>query len=244
MLLEGTTLGRPPEDTCSSEAEVEIVMAGAFEETPGLALVYASVMNIDRLVTIYRAALRSKRILILDLYAASVLRATANPKIPQAEWERVRVYLPASQKWAVVGARAYEHCRSFAPRRVYPEDLAGMAGQSVMLFRTSMVAELEDAGCLTGARLIYSLWPGYLKDEKQKPFLQWLEESAISWIVFHTSGHAPAADLFRMVEALRPESVVPIHTEVPERYACLCEKVQVRADREWWAVGGPGKFAN
>lgn len=170
------------------------------------------------------------------MYSASVLRTTANPKIPQAEWGRVRVYLPESQKRAIVRARAYEHARSFARQRVYSEDLAAMSSRSVMLFRPSMMAELEKTGCLEGAGLIYSLWPGYLKDETQKPFLDWLERLSIPLSICHTSGHASPADLKRLVEALAPRSVVPIHSEVPERYAELWGRAHPRVDGEWWAV--------
>jgi len=238
LLLEGTTLGRPGDETYPTETEVEMQMTGLFEDTPGLVLVWASAMNIDRLVTIFRAARRSGRTLILDMYAAVVLRATDNAHLPQAEWPEVRVYLPRSQKRTVVRAEAFELSRSFAARRIYPEQLAGSAAGSVMLFRSGMMRELEDARCLEGAHAVYSLWAGYLGEDRQKPFHEWLRRLSIPVTVCHTSGHASPQDLKRLVEAFRPNAIVPIHSQVPERHLELYENVTLRADGEWWPVGG------
>ena len=41
--------------------------------------------------------------------------------------------------------------------------LAELAPKSVLLFRQSMMRDLERAQCLAGARLLYPLWEGYLK---------------------------------------------------------------------------------
>jgi len=234
LLLEGTTLGRPDDETFPSETDIEMQMAAICEETPGLVLVWASAMNIDRLVTIFRAARRSGRTLILDMYTAVVLRAAGNPRLPQAEWPEVRVYLPRSQKRTVIRAEAFELAGSFAASRIYPEHLAGAAAGSVMLFRPGMMRELEEAQCLEGDHVIYSMWTGYLGEDRQKPFHESLQRLAIPMDVCHTSGHAAPPDLKRLVEAFRPRAVVPIHSEVPQRYLELYDNVTLRADGEWW----------
>ena len=106
-----------------------------------------------------------------------------------------------------------------------------------MLFRPGMMRELEDAQCLEGAHLVYSLWPGYLGEDRHKPFHEWLRRLSIPMTVCHTSGHAAPSDLKRLVEALRPKEVVPIHSEVPERCLELYDNVTLRPDGEWWPVG-------
>ena len=105
-----------------------------------------------------------------------------------------------------------------------------------MLFRPGMMQELEDAQCLEGAHVVYSLWTGYLGEDRQKPFHEWLRRLSIPMTVCHTSGHAAPPDLKRLVEALRPRAVVPIHSEVPERYLELFGNGSVRKDGEWWKV--------
>jgi ribonuclease J len=54
--------------------------------------------------------------------------------------------------------------------------------------------------------------------------------------VHHVSGHAYVRDLQRLVEAVRPDRVVPIHTSEPARYASLFPRVETRSDGEWWSV--------
>ena len=44
----------------------------------------------------------------------------------------------------------------------------------MLLFRQSMMRDLERAQCLVGARLLYSLGEGYLKAPRMKPLLEWL----------------------------------------------------------------------
>ena len=77
LLMEGTTIGRTGTDEgFPTEADLEKEFVRAFRETEGIHLVWASAQNIDRMVTIFRAAKRTGRVLVIDLYTAVVLEAT------------------------------------------------------------------------------------------------------------------------------------------------------------------------
>jgi ribonuclease J len=52
----------------------------------------------------------------------------------------------------------------------------------------------------------------------------------------HTSGHASPDDLKRLVAALNPKMLVPIHTDAPERYSELYPYVTAHTDGEWWEI--------
>ena len=85
LLMEGTTIGRTGTgEGFVTEAELEEQFVQAFEETRGLHLVWTSAQNIDRVVTICRAARKTGRALVIDLYAALVLEATGREKVPQS----------------------------------------------------------------------------------------------------------------------------------------------------------------
>ena len=107
---------------------------------------------------------------------------------------------------------------------------------TVMLFRPTMADEIEKLGCLDDSRLIYSMWSGYLKDEKQKPFLEWLRLNDIPLEECHTSGHASVADLVKLRHAFGEAPLVPIHTDQPDRFESAFGKVQRYGDGEWWGV--------
>ena len=81
LLMEGTTVGRiGTEERFASEDNLEREFTRAFRATKGLHFVWTSSQNIDRLVTIFRAAKRAGRLLLIDLYTAVILEATGrNP---------------------------------------------------------------------------------------------------------------------------------------------------------------------
>ena len=142
--MEGSTIGRTGEDNeYSTEAELEKRFEQLFAEANGLSLIWCSGQNIDRIVTIYRAARHVKKQLIVDMYTASVLRAIGNPKLPQPGFAGFRVFLPWTQKQTIRRKKLFDLAASFKTARIYPENLASEAGKSVMLFRPSMIKDLE-----------------------------------------------------------------------------------------------------
>lgn len=237
LLMEGTTITRHgTEDGFPTEQAIEKDLVRIFRATPGMPLVWCSGQNIDRIVTVFRAAKRSNRTLILDMYTAHILKATGNANLPQADWAGVRVFLPEFQKRRIKRNKEFELAEGYKPYRIYPEHLAAAANTSAMLFRPSMQIDVEGAGCLDGACLVYSMWDGYLSDEKTKPFLAWLNKRGIPMRKCHTSGHAPVKDLKRLRAAFQNAVVVPIHTEQPSLYGDIFGNVQVCKDGVWWEV--------
>lgn len=237
LLMEGTNLQKEgSKGDFKTERELEEELVSIFQETTGMPLVWCSGQNIDRIVTIFRAAKRSGRRLIVDMYTAEVLRATGNPKIPQAEWKEVRVYLPWSQKEWIKQTRNYAISNKYRGFRIFPEDLAGGTNRSVMIFRPSMRHELAAAECLEGACLVYSMWNGYLEEVGMEPFLRWLEEHHLPMYQCHTSGHASLNDLKRLRNAFKLARVVPVHCACPEVFAGKFDRVERHPDNEIWEV--------
>ncbi len=238
LVLEGTTVGRGPGDVGlpKTEQEVEERCVGLFRETPGIALACYSPQNVDRMVSVYRAALRSGRNLVLDLYGASVAAATHRRSIPQADWERVRVYVPQAQRIRVKRAGEFKRVDDLGRSRIHADELSEHPEGWVMSFRTSMAGELERAGCLRGARATWMMWPGYLGGLSGEKTRRTFAEAGIELSVVHASGHARVEDLQRFARAIDADRVVPIHTEGPARFASLFERVTRHADGEWWQV--------
>jgi ribonuclease J len=234
LLMEGTTIGRDGE--FPTETELEYHFTSLFRATPGMALVWLSGQNVDRIVTVFRACKRAGRQLIVDMYTAHVLRATSNPKIPQAGWNGVKVFLPRLQRSRIKRLKAFAVSNLYRLCRIYTEQLAEAAPRSVMLFRSSMICDVEQARCLDGARMNYSMWPGYLERDTMPPFSRWLAANGIPMEVVHTSGHAAIDDLRRLREAFGGAVVVPIHSEQGDRFEELFGNVQRRRDGEWWQL--------
>ena len=237
LLMEGTTIKRQgTEEGFPTEADLEKDLVRIFRATQGMPLVWCSGQNIDRIVTVFRAAKRSNRQLIIDMYTAHILKATGNQNLPQADWPQVRVFLPEFQKRRIKRNREFEVAAAYKPYRIYPQHLAAAATNSVMLFRPSMQIDVEKAECLDGACLVYSMWDGYLADEKTKLFLSWLKERGIPMHKCHTSGHASVKDLQRLRKAFGTAVAVPVHCAEPEVFVKRFDGVTMHADNEWWEV--------
>jgi ribonuclease J len=235
LLMEGTTLSREKTETgFLTESDLESRFVEIFESTQGMPLVWCSGQNIDRLVTVFRACKRVGRQLILDMYTAHVLAATENPRVPQASWDGIRVFLPHFQKLRIKRDRAFDVATQYRPYRIFPEDLKSSAPNSVMLFRPSMRSDMEKAACLKGTCLVYSMWDGYLRDERMLPFRRWLDFHSVPLYKCHTSGHASVKDLKRLCAAFPGAAVVPIHTPTPEIYDNMFGNVRVHQDGEFW----------
>jgi ribonuclease J len=237
---EADATGPEPELISLTESEVEIQLAATVRANTGLVVVLASAQNIDRLVTVYRATLRADRDLVVDLYTADIAAATGRPSIPAVgdDWPRVHVYAPLRQRVRVKDSGEFDRLDRVRDRRLYAEQLRERASRLVLFgaYQGEIPSLIRD-GLLTGGAVVWSMWDGYLGEPSGKRLQAALQSASIPLIQHHTSGHATPADLERLVQALRPDVVVPIHTEAPDAYAStIGELVQPHADGTWWTV--------
>ncbi|GJQ60911.1 MAG: hypothetical protein SCALA701_37120 [Candidatus Scalindua sp.] len=81
-----------------------------------------------------------------------------------------------------------------------------------------MQKDLEKINGIDGGNLIYSMWEGYLQKSNTKKFVDYLIKRNFTIHKIHTSGHADIMTLKRMVEAIKPKNIVPIHTFEGDEY--------------------------
>ncbi|WP_275445908.1 MBL fold metallo-hydrolase [Caballeronia zhejiangensis] len=237
LLVEGSSLSRlDANGTFPTESDVETQFADAFHQTHGLALVHTSAQNVDRIVSIYRAAKRTGRTLVIDLYAAAVLEATGNTNLPQSHWDSVALYVPHTQRLHIKKYFLFELLSKHSHNRVFERDLSGAPDRYALLFRPLHRNDLERARCLAGAHYVYSQWEGYWDRGMYDYLRAWLESHGIPRTCIHTSGHASPRDLKTFVQAIDAKHVVPIHSFRPDLYPDLFANVEAHADGEWWRV--------
>ena len=141
LMMEGMTIGRAdPNEGFASERDLEGEFVSAFRRTKGIHFVWASAQNIDRIVTVYRAAKRTGRVLIVDLYAAVVLRATGWDTIPQSHWDDVRFYVPYGQRRMVKEKCLFADLEMHGANRILSEDPSTLRHKAVALFRPMKTA--------------------------------------------------------------------------------------------------------
>ncbi|BDG08585.1 MBL fold hydrolase [Anaeromyxobacter paludicola] len=236
LMMEGTQIGDGREGEGPGEEQLRQKLASRFREWPGLVLASWSSQNLDRLRTMYEAAREASRTLVVDLYTATLARAAGAPGIPLPGTDGLEVFCRLNELVHVKEAAAFHRTNGVRPWRIFPEDLAPRAPGLVLMFRPSMLRELDRAGALDGALAIWSMWRGYLGESSELRMRQDLDAHGVPLEVFHVSGHAYVRDLQRLVEAVVPERVIPIHTAEPARYASLFPRVEMRRDGEWWHI--------
>ncbi len=81
---------------------------------------------------------------------------------------------------------------------------------------------------VSGAKLIYSMWEGYLTDK----FKDYCGQKGVDIELIHTNGHATIEDLKDFAKTLNPKTLVPIHTFSSESYPEFFENVKILDDKE------------
>jgi ribonuclease J len=235
LLLEGTTIGRA-EKRFKTESELEDEFIETFRQTNGINLVYVSGQNIDRLKTIYNACHKCSKLFLIDFYTANVLNTLHKldesiPHPSRLNYKDIRVYFPRNLTNLINNEGLGEKLIvPFAgPDYKFGKDkLDEMADKLVMLIRPSIQTDLERyLHKYANGMFIYSLWSGYKNSGKAKDFLDFIAVKGMPVKDIHTSGHADLNGLRKMVDAVRPKNIVPIHTFEAEEYGRLFPGVQV-----------------
>jgi ribonuclease J len=234
LLMEGTLISERAFENMASESELENAFLKEMVDNPGIVLVTTSSQNIDRLVTIFRAANRSGRMFIIDFYTAEILEILKKyAKLPNADWPRIRVCYPRppARRFEELGlAGILNKHRKNGIKWTRINDIRERA---VMLMRPGFLPQIKRFINLDGAVWIYSMWRGYLdRSESLQKLRDFLQMKGAQFRLLHTSGHAILSDLKRLANAVGPEFVIPIHSFYPERYRSYFDNVKQLGDGE------------
>ena len=210
LICEGTTLSRKS-NVPVTEADLEEQAVTLFRKTGGPIFVLQSSTNIDRIVTMYRAAKRRGRIFLEELYMAEITSAIGG-SIPRPAFTDVYAF--------ITNAKRHDALTKY--RRMGKERIAKTP--FVMCVRSSMLSylqELSERMSFAGGLLVYSMWEGYKEQEQMREFLNACETMGLRIVTLHTSGHADAATIQKLIDVVRPGEIIPVHTEAPEWFFSL-----------------------
>lgn len=214
LLLEGTTIGRSV-TTFKSEADIEEELLNIFKQKEKINLIYTSGQNIDRLVSTYRACIRAQKIMVVDVYVASILKAMskyASIPYPSKDHKNLRVINTYFTNRRLDKEGNQKIIYQFKKFKITKDEINKHSEKIVMIVRPSIQKDLEHLTNIDGGNFIYSMWEGYLKKNNTKKFVDYLKSRKFNTHQIHTSGHADTNTLNRMVEAINPKRIVPIHT--------------------------------
>jgi ribonuclease J len=221
LIMEGTSLSRGQESGLS-EPDVETLLVNSLKLTPGLALAMFSPQNVDRLVSYYRAAVRTGRTLVLDPYAALILYLIkSESKVPDPfQAKQIKIYIAKRFLRSIAAHRLKKLVPRMKKAEVSREEILGAPGNFLMIFREWMYEQIFGRNLPAGSRFFYSYWPGYLDTQPRlKALRSHLEESGCAFDLVHASGHIYYQDIMEFIEHANPHRLMPIHTTAAEEMA-------------------------
>lgn len=233
LLVEGTMFGREGE-TVRTEDELEEHLTGRLSQGDNLAFLLAAGQNLDRLVTAYHAALRSRRTLVIDLYVAWVLERlqVVSERIPQPGWKQIAVKYWRNHARTLIDAGHKRFLYKHRDSKVGLDEIAARPSGYLVHARdnTLLSVTAQRLADPTAVDIYWSMWQGYYtRDSRVR---EYVERYNIHVEHLHTSGHAEITHLRQLVEALSPKELLPVHTFHPGKFNAVHSNVIELQDGE------------
>ena len=210
LIMEGTHFGskRPPRRT---EYDLESEIAEHIKSAPGLVLASFSPIDVDRLVTYFKASVRSGRTFVADAYTAFVMHLVhkeINNFPSPSTADQMKVYFNKSfQRRKIAKIEGL-----FAGNQIQMTDIMSNRAKHVLCFRPSNL-RLDFAGVLPElSKVLYSYWHGYLDKPDWQTVQTHVVEQNGDFVPAHTSGHIYIEDIKQFVTSIDAKCVIPIHT--------------------------------
>lgn len=242
LLMEGTNLRS--DKPVVTEVDLEARFIALARDVPGHIFVDWSAQNFDRTVTLLRAARRTGRDLVLDMYAADALLQVADgTRLPcpgHPDFPELKVVITPSMKrlYSRIGRSGFvdelvaKGCAT--SRRKVAEKPA------ILMARNSLVRDFEAGGDLPMTAsdcFVHSSWSGYLDESNVNSGWIVAGRAGARRELIHTSGHASAPELSRFAAAIDPQILVPVHGVEWDAPGIALPPVKRLRDGERWAIG-------
>ncbi len=218
LICEGTTLSRPDIEPWDEDKLKERAVS-ILKQADGPAFALLASTNLDRVVTLYKAAKRTERLFLEDLYLAE-LTCAAGGNIPHpGDHADVKVFLPRGYSEGDPNYPRYRRYSGYGDARI---GKAAIPDKSLICVRASMLPWMRSLAKhlpLTDGVLFYSMWSGYRERAEMSEFLNGCRALGLREETLHTSGHAGCKDLRALIDRVKPDKIIPVHTLCPEWFA-------------------------
>ena len=235
LLMEGSMLGRD-DQKYKNEVSVQTRIEEILKAANNITFFFASSQNIDRLVSAYKACLKTGSTLVIDIYTAYILGRLrkVSKHIPQFNWRNVRVKFYKNQADILADKISTKILYHYNSKKIELIEINKKKDKMLMLARDNSIfpSIVKGIDGITGAKIIYSMWEGYLTEE----FKSYCRQKGMVIEQVHTSGHAIPSDLKAFAKAINSRVLIPIHTFEASKYSDIFENVKVLNDKEIFVV--------
>ena len=142
-----------------------------------------------------------------DIYTADVASACKIETLAPNNEKGVRVFMTG-------GNKQYKRLMEYGKAKIGKKQIAKTP--FLMCIRQSMKNYLEKLNELVSFEdgvLFYGMWKGYMEQPEMAEFLNFMKNKGVKIHVLHTSGHADAETIHKLIDKVKPQHIIPVHTE-------------------------------
>ena len=238
-LLTEVTRERPRDEKVNlSEREVLEEAKKLVRGTKALVFSTFRGNDVDRINTFNQAARAEGRRLVVSMKMAILLEKLRHDRrleVPSVGKD-VDVYVRRKRSGKLDDSDYFPWERRFLDSGVSATEVRKKQGDVFLHLETWTFPELVDIKPERGGTYIHSATEAYNEEgEKEEGVIRnWIDHVGFRYTQLHASGHAPMAEVGRLVAGVSASTVVPIHTEHPRLF---------RAFKGGWKVKLPAKGA-
>lgn len=208
-----------------TETELKNQINSVLNQTQGLLIGNPYEPHISRIQTFYEIAKEKGRKFIMTLPYAKILKRYQNigdeiaTKILTDKY--TFIYKPENSD--------ENEFKTFDGKLIDPQSVNAEQRNTVLLLDFSSTPELLDIKPEKNAIYVHSGGEplASLDAENTKILSNWLNLFNVPYFRIHSPGHAPQQELLWMAREINPEILLPIHTQIPERFEIVSNNVKI-----------------
>lgn len=213
VVCEATNILRP-NATSKKESELQREFESLFKEKKST-VVYLSSTNIDRLFSLYHAALKAGRPFYVDGYQKQIMDVVVNS---ESIWTKSSLYQYGEYGPEPLIYHKHDKNRFFVSDSF--KEFLDKKGYVIIARSSERFDDLLEQ--IPGEKQkVLSMWEGYVKEGTEAYNENLANSLEGGYDYMHTSGHVDMKDLFRFFRQLQPKAIIPIHTDSPDEFAKL-----------------------
>ncbi len=223
LITEGTRFGwgfiaSPTED----ELKKEIV--SVLNQTQGLLIGNPYEPHISRILTFYEIAKEKDRKFVMTLPYAKILK-----RYKLIGDENAEKILSDPDTFIYKPDNPNLNFEDFEEKTIDANSISTNQNKFVLLLDFLSTPELLDIKPQKNAIYVHSGGEplASLDAENTKILSNWLNMFSVPYFRIHSPGHAPQQELLWMAKEINPQILLPIHTQIPERFEIVSNNVKI-----------------
>ena len=235
LLAEGTRINDLESD--ESEQKVYNDCNSHVKKSDKLAIADFNFKDMDRFRTFYNIAKENGRKLVININDTLFLeKLSQDPQLnlPKPDDENILIYKPKKTIWKTFEKQYLENTNALTA-----EELVGKQEKLLCAFSFWDFGAMIDMKPKSGGLYLHSASEPFNEEGKldYKRVDLWLNHFGLNRIQSHCSGHSKGKDLLEIVKSIDSDMLFPIHTENPDSYKKITDKITIVQESKKYEIG-------